>query len=714
MAEPDSGNSSTDFAPMGYHPGIDGLRGLALLAIIVYHSGAGWAPGAFLSVSTFFTLSGFLITGVMLEEHRRAGAISLRRFWDRRLRRLLPASLLAIALIVVSAALLADNAQLARLRGDALAALTYVANWRFIATGDSYGAGFTSPSPFTHFWTLAIEEQFYVVFPLFVAGTLALARGSRRVLAGVSGALAVASVAWSTLLLARGASIDRVYFGTDTRLAELLLGALLGIWWTGRRRPLGSQIRTAVGIAGPVILIAMLVSWGTASLRTEMFYRGGLAVYAIGTLVVIVGAMQPGSLLHRVLGFRPLVRVGLVSYGAYLVHYPILLWLNQHTGLAAWVRLSIAVPITMAVALISAKWLEMPIRQRRWLVGGRAPFAAVAGVATVGVLVVGTTQVVKPESTFDFAEAQQTFDTPTGEMPNFEALARQGRRERAALASVAPRVASYGDSTALVMGLELEHLSEERPDLFINLGGSTGLGCGLLTEVDRRARGEVARPPVDCLDLVERWRTSSTTSPADVAVVFLGSWDVLDQRPDGRDRFMAIGEDSAFDALLESKLRVSVDTLMEYNGMVVLTVPMPIEAGRVEGRSPPQRWPESDPTRMAAFETLLRRVAGDDPRIRVVRVADGVDASIDDRVLRPDGVHLTAEAAEKFAGWLGPELVRLHVERTGTAFTAFLPPNSTATIPSATAPGGTTPTGSPAPTGSTAPTSPASTSTGDG
>ncbi len=694
MAEPESGGSTDDFAPMGYHPGIDGLRGLALLAIIVYHSGAGWAPGAFLSVSTFFTLSGFLITGVMLEEHRRAGAISLRRFWDRRLRRLLPASLMAIALIVVSAAFLADNAQLARLRGDALAALTYLANWRFIATGDSYGASFTSPSPFTHFWTLAIEEQFYVVFPLFVAGILAVARGSRRVLAGVLGSLVVASLAWSTLLLARGASIDRVYFGTDTRLAELLLGALLGIWWTGRRKPLGPGVRTAVGVAGPVVLLVMLVLWGTASLRTEAFYRGGLVVYAVGTLVVILGAMQQGSLLHRVLGFRPLVRVGLVSYGAYLIHYPILLWLNQHTGLAAWVRLTIAVPITMAAALISAKWFEMPIRQRRWFVGRRAPIAAVAGLVVVAALVAGTTLLVKPAATFDFAAAQEKFNSPEVEARGYEALAQYERRQQAVLASTAPRVAAFGDSTALVMGLQLDAVSEQRTDLFITTGGATGLGCGLLTEVERRARGEVARPPDDCLNLVDRWRTNSTIQPADIAVVLLGSWDVLDQRPDGRDRFMAIGEDPEFEALMESRLRESVDTLLDHNGMVVLTVPLPIESGRVEGRSPPQPWPESDPKRMVAFEALLRRVAGDDPRIRVFRLADGVDPNADDRSIRPDGVHFTEAASKDFAVWFAPELVRLHVERTGAAFTAFLPANSTASIPPGAAPPGVAPTGS--------------------
>ena len=233
-------------ARLAYEPSLDGLRGLALMAIIVYHSGLDWAPGAFLSVSTFFTLSGFLITALLLAEHQRDGGISLRQFWSRRLRRLLPASVAVIAAITAAAIWFADSTQLARLRGDALASLAYVANWRFIATGDSYAAGFESPSPFTHFWTLAIEEQFYVALPLLVVLVLAVARGSRRMLSVVFIALTVASLLWSMHLESSGATTDRLYFGTDVRCAELFAGALLAVWWMRRDDPLGRPW-TAVG-----------------------------------------------------------------------------------------------------------------------------------------------------------------------------------------------------------------------------------------------------------------------------------------------------------------------------------------------------------------------------------------------------------------------------------------------------------------------------------
>ena len=160
---------------------MDGLRGLAVAAIIGYHAGGGLIPGAFLSVSTFFTLSGFLITTVILAEYEKHGGISLRSFWSRRLRRLMPASLAAIVIILAMSLAWADSTQLARIRGDALSALGYVANWRFVFSGDTYGAELQSASPFTHFWSLAIEEQFYVIYPLIVVGVAVAAKGSRRV-----------------------------------------------------------------------------------------------------------------------------------------------------------------------------------------------------------------------------------------------------------------------------------------------------------------------------------------------------------------------------------------------------------------------------------------------------------------------------------------------------------------------------------------------------
>src|SRR4051812_42501007 len=204
---------------------LDGLRGLAVAGVLAYHCGFGWARGGFLGVSLFFTLSGFLITSLLLAERSEHGRIGLRGFWARRARRLLPAALLALAVIVAFGATVASGSQLRGLRGDVLAALAYVANWRFVLAGTSYGALWSAPSPVQHFWSLAIEEQLYVVLPLAVAGTLALGRGRRRPLLAVLGAGLGLSVLATFLVHDQ----LRAYYGTDVRAGELLIGALLAV-----------------------------------------------------------------------------------------------------------------------------------------------------------------------------------------------------------------------------------------------------------------------------------------------------------------------------------------------------------------------------------------------------------------------------------------------------------------------------------------------------
>ena len=222
----------------GRVPALDGLRGLAVAAVLLFHSQFSWARGGFLGVSAFFTLSGFLITSLLLAQRLGPERGQLRTFWIRRARRLLPAALVTLFGVTVYAATVATTDQLRVLRGDVFAALGYVANWRFYLSGQSYADLFRAPSPVLHFWSLAIEEQFYVVFPLVVAATLWLTRRRSELRRRQAlGALLVvgigASVLASRVLYARDGS-TRVYYGTDTRAAELLVGALLAVV---RRRP---------------------------------------------------------------------------------------------------------------------------------------------------------------------------------------------------------------------------------------------------------------------------------------------------------------------------------------------------------------------------------------------------------------------------------------------------------------------------------------------
>ncbi|MHB1139525.1 MAG: acyltransferase family protein [Microthrixaceae bacterium] len=639
-----------------YSAPIDGLRGLALLAIVVYHSGLGWAPGAFLSVSTFFTLSGFLITALMLAEHERADTVSLKGFWSRRLRRLMPAALAAIACIVVAAAWIADSTQLARLRGDALASLAYVANWRFIAEGDAYGAGFDSPSPFTHFWTLAIEEQFYIVLPLVVVGVLAAARGSRRVLAGVLAALAAASLCWSMWLESHGASTDRLYFGTDVRAAELIAGALLAVWWMRRTRPLTERSRRALSVLSPLALLVMVVSWVTADLQDRIFYRGGLVAYSLLTLTVIVGCLDGSGVVARALRSRPLVWVGTVSYGAYLLHFPILIWLEQRTPWPAAVRLVVALPVVLVLAALSVRFLEAPVRSGAFLrTPGRAALAGVAAVAGTLVLIVGVTAVVDVEPPVDLDAVARWAEL-------VEQTAAQGRSD-------APRIGVYGDSSALMTSAGLSAYSREHPEELVTTPGFTALGCGLLTDGERIVRGESKPPDEECVGWEQRWADASAATPSDLAVLQLGPWEITDQRLEADGEILTIGEDPEMDDAIRDGLRRAIDVLLVDNGRVVLLSPPDVDVGRVDGRSPTVAFDESDPARMGRFRELLAEVAAEHPRVDVVQLDDWVAAQPDDRRLRPDGVHFTDRTTLEVAAWLGPRLVEVFREGTGRTTT---------------------------------------------
>ena len=563
----------------------------------------------------------------------------------------MPAALAAIALIVVSAIWLADGTQWARLRGDALASLAYVANWRFIAAGDRYGAAFSSPSPFTHFWTLSIEEQFYIFAPLILVAILVATRGNRRWVGGAIIGLIAGSVLWSNWLVHSGATVDRLYFGTDVRMAELFAGVLLALWWTRRPDPIDDRARRVSEVAGPVALVVMIGLWATADLDDLIFYRGGLLAYSLLTLALIVAAMQPGGFVTRALSLRPLVWVGMVSYAAYLLHYPILIWLRQHTGLDTWLRLAVAVALTFTVAAISGRYLERPIRNGAISGAGRAAGTCVAAVALVAALVVVTTALADPDDASDLdaaAERQRELElTP------------------AQLSSSAPRVAFFGDSSALMTALGMQSVSRAHPESVVAVRGFAALGCGLTDSGARRVGDDHIDVPELCSDWPTRWERASLEEPADVAVVQLGPWEVADQqtRPDGP--FRTIGQDPELDAEFEAELRAGIDVLLDHHGMVVLLLPPDVEFGRIDGRSPDTPADQSDPARMRRFREILEQVAADTDRVETLDLASWVGERSDDASLRPDGVHFTVETARTAAEWLGPQLVELFADTTG-------------------------------------------------
>ncbi|HYF46021.1 MAG TPA: acyltransferase family protein, partial [Acidimicrobiales bacterium] len=381
----------TGHAPqLTYQPALDGLRGLAVAGVLFFHAGFSWAVGGYLGVSTFFTLSGYLITTLLLNEHHRSGTVDLKAFWSRRFRRLMPASLVTLgAIVVLFGPLVADPDQLRELPGDVIAALAYVANWRFIFADQSYADLFTAPSPVQHFWSLAIEEQYYVIFPLLTAGLLLIGRGSRRVLFGALAALAVGSTVLMVAIHTPGTDTGRVYYGTDTRAVELLAGALFAIV-VASRPDLLRRIPTAVLTgAGLLVLAVTTYWWSTVEQTSSWLFEGGLALYSLTTVVLLAVVLRPGP-LQSALAFEPLRQLGRISYGVYLLHWPIFLWLTpERTHLRALPLFLLRVVVTIAAAALSFHVVEQPVRTRRALVRPRSWLVAPAAVAAVSLGVVG-------------------------------------------------------------------------------------------------------------------------------------------------------------------------------------------------------------------------------------------------------------------------------------------------------------------------------------
>jgi peptidoglycan/LPS O-acetylase OafA/YrhL len=392
---PDAGGPAMGSVRAGYLPAIDGLRAVAVAAVVAYHLALPWARGGFLGVDVFFVLSGFLITGILIGERERRGRIDLGHFYSRRARRLLPALLVVLTVTSVWVGFSPGTIELASFRSDVLAALGYVANWRFVLSHQGYFDQFSTPSPVRHMWSLAIEEQFYVIWPLVLLGIVRLGRGSRRWAAWATVGLAAASFAAMTALYRPGHDPSRVYFGTDTRAFELLVGAVLALVVSrrpepGRRAQRWLHAAGALGLAG--VLSMMVVVRDTSS----WMYRGGFLLVALLAAATIwsVSRSRPGP-LGTVLAVGPLRWIGRISYGIYLWHWPVIVLLTRSaTGLSGnWLRLS-QVGGAVGAATVSFYLVERPVRSglfsppRICLVVPAALVTALAAVvwATVGSL----------------------------------------------------------------------------------------------------------------------------------------------------------------------------------------------------------------------------------------------------------------------------------------------------------------------------------------
>ncbi len=653
---------------LAYQPALDGLRGIALASVLLFHAEIGLAPGAWGGVSTFFTLSGFLITGLLLREHTETGTISLRAFYERRARRLLPALALALGAVVVFGATVADATQLRDLRGDVLASTAYVANWRFALGADSYSDLFASPSPLLHFWTVAIEEQFYLLFPPLLAFVLARRAGRDPV-----ALLAIAVTAFALVQVTSGLAgvdDDLIYFGTHTRASELLMGALLAALAARGTTSTPTAVRHLLW-AGPLALLACIATWATIDQASDVLYRGGFAAYALLSATVIAAATTPGNPVAAILRLEPLRTLGRISYGVYLFHWPIYLWLTpERTQLDDTPLLVARIVLSVAAGLASFHLVEHPVRTRTLLRSTRG--AAAAALAILAVLVSGSLVVTADPPADDLEVARQASVDPRRAPPNPPGVD-------------AVRMAVFGDSAALVDGVALgdwmngpgfnaiftEDLGE--PHL-IGVGGRTVFHCGILGGTPTRLEGRELPANPDCDTWAADWEEAIDLNRPDVAIVQLGLWEVVDRKLPGDDAYRAPG-DPVFDAALRAKLEAAGDLLLDHDLVVLWILAPHIETGTVDGVPPARSFPESDPARIDRFNNLVREVAADHPsRMGIIDLPsylESLPGGEMDTSLRRDLVHFDNDAAAEIAEtWLGPEIRRAYTSVTGARIPA--------------------------------------------
>lgn len=460
-----------------YNPAIDGVRTLAVVSVILYHMNVAWIPGGLLGVGVFFTISGFLITGNLMRSWNAHGNLGLSTFWLRRLRRLMPAVIIVVLCTWALTPWLAPT-QWNTYRFAGLTAIFYVNNWATIFYGDSYFDQFTV-SPFEHMWSLSVEEQFYLFWPLVLLLFLVITRGRKVLVIALTSVLAIASFAWMSVAFHLGVDITRVYEGTDTRAGALLVGAILALAMSEKPQNsatssttggfLNSVIRTTnrivadtIGLIGATMIVVLMVV--TAD-NSPFLYDAGIAILALASAALLYGVSNQRTLVAAIFGLRPFAWVGERSYAIYLWHMPIVAFLREPlSALPLW--LSTLLVTAGAVALASVSWVlvEDPIRRNgffpaiwRWLRGrGKVPrlvwalpLALVVAIAAIGVPAVIAREL--HEQHVAQLQAQREREAEQARAAAAAAAQKAKERELAATRTRCTEIVHVGDSTSLAM-----------------------------------------------------------------------------------------------------------------------------------------------------------------------------------------------------------------------------------------------------------------------
>jgi peptidoglycan/LPS O-acetylase OafA/YrhL len=639
---------------------LDGLRAVALLIIMGYHFGVGWLQGGFFSLDIFYVLSGYLITGLLVSEYRKRGAIKLSAFWLRRARRLLPALLIVLVAVTLLVRFVSAPDLYVDFRMSALSALFYFSNWWQIAASSNYFVATGPVSPLTHTWSLAVEEQFYLVWPLVVLVVMTLGRTfvrGLRVLLVLSVLGAAGSALEMALLYSPTANITRLYFGTDTHAQSILVGAALACALTmvQLRRGNEGMAPTARSVAGRNLLVALGLAGFAGTLiltytlvgTSAIDYQGGFMLSALSAAAIIIGAVcAPTGVIARLLSLRALVWLGTISYGAYLWHYPVYVYLDAqraHVG-GLWL-LAVRFAATFALAATSYYLVERPVMYGTFWRSLKAitPSAALMA-ATVAVIVVGTlvpaTAAVRVRNGLSGAE-------------------RRSLTQAGAFKDHPVKFMLVGDSIAATLEEGLVEHSVNRYG--VRIINHTVLGCDL-DDLDSIIANHIDYPESPCRNWRTLWAREVDQSHPDVVGVLVGRWDISDHIDAGK--VVYIGQ-PAWNAHLYDEINDVVDVLSSKGAKVVLfTMPDIDAADEAPGSA---AYPENDQSRVTKWNQIVSSVARHrakvvtlidlnkklDPHGHFQEVIDGVT------VRWADGVHISLPGGEWLQPFILPTIAQL-------------------------------------------------------
>nr|WP_281276228.1 acyltransferase [Flexivirga caeni] len=634
---------------------MDGLRGIAVLAVVGYHLGIPWLRGGWLGVDIFFVLSGFLITSLLLHERAAWGRIDLVGFWLARARRLLPTLTLMLLAVTAVAAVWAPPSRRAADAWDVLSAFCYVANWRLLLSNDQYFSSLSMPSPVVHTWSLAIEEQFYLIFPILLIALLTLAARSRRRRALVAGALTVLaalSVWRMAALYVPGADPSRVYYGTDTRAFELLIGAAVAVLVSGREfgdragrtgkragsSPFGrtaDAIDRCCRVASIPALIVLLAGFVVLTDTSAIPFRGGLAALCVVAVAPIVtGASLTRSPVQRVLASKPLRRVGLLSYALYVWHWPVIVFLNdRRIHLPAFARGVAELAVSVALAYLTYRYVERPVRAGglRALVPGRPGLGRPVAVGvlcalTAGLVVLPRSEVGAAAATGDGVQVRATPYTP---MATRKTVTLIGNSVPDSLQSAFPGV--------------------KYPDL--NVATDVSLGCDPFPG-QKVLDGQVQPIGAGCPAFHRQWQERLRSDPPDLAIFMVPQSITSDMLVNGRT--LHFGTPAYLDwlgSMLGSVRRESLAAGAKHFAVATLTCHRVIgftddakhinDDGRVATIDAKVRqWAASTGTTVFDFDKLL--------------CTGGYHDAINGTALYADGYHYTAASGSVIWSWLAP------------------------------------------------------------